>query len=197
MNQSKINALLESGNWMIRMDDEGLAYGGFKWKTLGIWTYARDWNSEPVCGGGLHGQNHLASGHCSAGKRLVLCETDGEPVVIDGNKLKVAAARIIAINENIPVEFLNGMSLDLRNYAHPLPSGLTSIGGDCDLSNYAHPLPSGLTSIGGSCDLSNYAHPLPSGLTSIGGDCDLRNYAHPLPSGLTSINGEKRKIQEA
>ena len=50
-----------------------------------------------------------------------------------------------------------------------------------DLLGYAHPLPDGLTSVGGSLDLLGYAHPLPAALTSVGGYLDLRGYAHPLP----------------
>ena len=52
--------------------------------------------------------------------------------------------------------------------------------GDCDLREYAHALPSGLTSIGGNCYLNEYAHALSAGLTSIGGYCSLGEYAHAL-----------------
>ena len=34
--------------------------------------------------------------------------------------------------------------LYLDGYAHPLPAGLTSVGGDLYLDGYAHPLPAGL-----------------------------------------------------
>ena len=71
--------------------------------------------------------------------------------------------------------------LDLSDYAHPLPAGLTTTG-DLYLSDYAHPLPAGLTTTG-DLDLWGYAHPLPAGLPTTG-NLYLSDYAHPLPAGL-------------
>ena len=39
--------------------------------------------------------------------------------------------------------------------------------GDLDLRGYTHPLPQGLTSVGGSLYLRGYTHPLPQGLRSL------------------------------
>jgi hypothetical protein len=76
--------------------------------------------------------------------------------------------------------------LDLYYYQHPLPAGLTSVGGTLSPYRYQHPLPAGLTSVGGLY-LEGYDHPLPAGLTSVRGDLGLYGYNHPLPSGLTSV----------
>ena len=56
--------------------------------------------------------------------------------------------------------------LDVRGYGHPLPSGLTSVGGSLYVQDYGHPLPAGLTSVGGYLYVQDYAHPLPSSLTA-------------------------------
>ena len=58
--------LLKHGNWMIRMDKNGISYGGFKWKDK-KWNKAPDWNTTNVNFGGLFGQNHLANGFCTKG----------------------------------------------------------------------------------------------------------------------------------
>jgi hypothetical protein len=76
----------------------------------------------------------------------------------------------------------------VEGYTHPLPAGLTSIGGFLCVRGYTHPLPAGLTSIGGSLDVEGYTHPLPAGLTSIGRSLYVRGYTHPLPAGL-KVNG--------
>ena len=144
LTQNKIDKLLKSGNWMIRFDNKGLSYNGFKWKGLGQWTIAPDWNDKAECGNGLHGQSPKGHGYCQKGSRLVLCETDTQ-ICIDGNKVKTRRAKILAINENIPIEFFQvGGYLDLRGYTHPLPPSLQSVGGSLDLRGYTHPLPPSL-----------------------------------------------------
>ena len=190
LNQAEIDRLLETGNWLVRMDNEGVSYAGFRWEPLDKWTTAPDWEDKAECGNGLHGQNAKGHGYCQGGTRLVLCETKGDQVIIDKDKVKVKYAKIIAINEDIPPQFLELCSLDLRNYQHPLPAGLKSVGGYLDLSNYQHPLPAGLKSVGGSLYLRNYQHPLPAGLKSVGGSLDLSNYQHPLPAGPKSVGGD-------
>jgi len=180
LTQAKINRLLKSGNWMIRFDNDGVSYNGFIWGALNKWTNAPDWNKKQKCGNGLHGQSLKGAGHCQAGSRLVLCETR-EQIVIEGNKVKTPSAKIIAINEEIPAIFIEGLtqvggSLALRGYQHPLPEGLTQVGGYLDLEGYQHPLPEGLTQVGGSLFLRGYQHPLPEGLTQVGGYLDLRGY---------------------
>jgi hypothetical protein len=146
LTQKKISQLLKSGNWMIRFDNDGKSYNGFKWKPTGQWTEAPDWHTKAECNGGLFGQNAKAYGFYKPGSRLVLCETKGEQIVVDKNKVKVQFAKIIALNDKIPPVFLEcvGGSLYLRGYQHPLPAGLTSVGGSLYLEGYQHPLPAGL-----------------------------------------------------
>src|SRR5437660_6609964 len=81
-----LDQLRESGNWMIRLSKDGRSYGGFVWNDVGIWTDAPDWNPEPVCGGGLHGQGPGGWGYGHEGSRLELVETDSLRVVVDDNK---------------------------------------------------------------------------------------------------------------
>ena len=158
-------SLLQSGDWMIRFDYDGKSYNGFDWKPIGRWTTAPDWNPEPKCGHGLHGQSPRGAGYCQTGNRLVLCKTK-EQIVIDGDKVKTPSAKILAVNQQIPAAFLeiSSLSLDLRDYQHPLPKGLTTVGGYLYLHGYSHPLPEGLTTVGGALYLGNYQHPLPEGL---------------------------------
>ena len=73
---------VKCGHWMIRVDSDGISYGGFKWKPQGEWTKAPDWNSKPECGGGLHGQARKASGFLGEGQRVVFCRTRGERIAI-------------------------------------------------------------------------------------------------------------------
>lgn len=129
LTKKEIDSLIKSGNWLIRFDNEGICHGGFKWLPMNQWTIAPDWNDRPECGGGLHGQSPAGAGYCQSGTRMILAETQGKRVVIDKNKVKVQKAKIIAINEDIPVEILNklakhGGSLDLKLYNHPLPANI-------------------------------------------------------------------------
>ncbi len=199
LTKEKIKSLLKSGDllksndWMIRFDNDGISYNGFKWAPIGEWTIAPDWNNRPECGGGLHGQSPMAAGDCIGGSRMVLVETQGEKVSIN-RKIKVPKARIIAINEDIPAEFIikllnHGGTLKLNSYNHPLPANLASVGGDLDLRGYNHPLPANLASVGGDLYLRGYNHPLPANLASVGGDLYLRGYNHPLPANLASVGG--------
>ena len=120
---------------MIRTDWNGTSHNGFTWQPKGKWTEALDWNTKPECNGGLFGQSPKASGFCKQGTRLVLCETKGEQIVVDGEKVKVRFAKIIAVNGEIPFEFfkLPSLSLDLSGCDI---KGITlpeSIGGWLDL----------------------------------------------------------------
>jgi len=82
-----IDQLLKSGNWMIRFDNDGVSYDGFQWGGRGEWTIAPDWDPEPKCGHGLHGQSPKGAGYCSKGARMVLCETDGPQIPIGIDKI--------------------------------------------------------------------------------------------------------------
>ena len=122
-----INKVVKQGNWIIRGDNDGVSHGGFRWKPLGEWTEAPDWNERSECGGGLHGQD-INYGGMFSGNRVVFCETKGKHIVIGYNKVKVRYARILMVGlPKIPK--ING-SLDLSG---------------CDLSGITLP-----TSVGGS-----------------------------------------------
>jgi hypothetical protein len=95
-------------------------------------------------------------------------------------------------------------SVYLRGYAHPLPAGLTSVGGYVYLRGYAHPLPAGLTSVGGYVYLEGYAHPLPAGLTSVGGyvylegrSITLKQYRAEFPAPAEAVATKKPKKTRA
>ncbi len=164
LNERTKNRLLKTGNWMLRNDNDGKSYGGFRWKPKGQWTIAPDWNDKPECGGGLHGQSPKGHGAAQHGTRLVLCETDAIQIPIDGDKIKTPRAKIVAVNGGIPPEFLAIGSLDLRG---------------CDLKGITLP-----QSVGGSldlrgCDLEGITLP-----QSIGGwldlsGCDLKGITIP------------------
>ncbi len=165
LTNEKIKSLLKSGKWMIRFDNDGVSYGGFKWKGLGRWTIAPDWNTEPSYERGLFGQSPTCNGFCKPGTTMVLCKVD-KVVEVNGSKIKTNRAMRLATNEDIPAVFLNGfeISLDLSNYKQPLPSTFTHCGGYLDLEGYNHPLPSGFTHCGGILYLGGYDYLLPSGL---------------------------------
>lgn len=122
--------------WMLRMDNDGVSYAGFRWKPLGVWTVAPDWNAQPMCGYGLHGQGQSGHGYTIKGSRIALCAVKvAEIVVVDGDKIKVPRARIVAVDDDalrfFGAEFVG--SLYLECYAHPLPEGLTHVGDSLDL----------------------------------------------------------------
>jgi hypothetical protein len=125
--------VIKKGNWMIRTDVDGKSYGGFKWNGVGKWTEAPDWNDEPVCIGGLFGQDASNYGYCKRGNRLLFCETDGHHVPLDGEKIKVRKAKILLVNM-IPAGLKFKGSLYLKGCT--LPDGFTigDVGGSLDLS---------------------------------------------------------------
>lgn len=167
------------------------AHGEFQWSPLGEWTEAPDWDPSPVCGGGLHGQAPEASGfQRDAQPDVWLCETDGPRVVIDGDKIKVPRARIVAINDlskfRLP-PFEGSLSLEGCTGLVSLPEGL-QCGGYLDLMDCIElrSLPEGLT-VGGHLDLEGCTglRALPEGL-KVGGSLDLRRCKglRSLPKGL-------------
>ena len=107
LNAGEVKRLLKSGNFMIRMSNDGVGYNGFQWAPIGEWTECPSWTkrsyTHPQCdNGGLFGQSPKASGYCNKGTRIELCETEGKHVLVDDNKVKVQRARIIAVNGDIP-----------------------------------------------------------------------------------------------
>ena len=147
MKDTTINRLLKSGNWMIRLDIDGKSYEDFVWHPLDEWTEAPDWHTRPECNGGLFGQSPKANGFCVFGNRILLCETKGEQIVVNNDKVKVHYARIVAINSSIPPVFfekLNHLSLDL---------------GGCDLRGITLPQSVGGSLYLGGCDLKGITLP--------------------------------------
>ena len=129
-------------NWIFRASISGVGHGGFKWAAVGVWTKCPDWNPEPVCGGGLHGQGPGGFGyaHDVENARFEFCQTKGERVVVDGNKVKVEHARILWIGADA---FLALLYATKRKFPGSL--GLSG----CDLKGITLP-----TSVGGSLVLS-------------------------------------------
>jgi hypothetical protein len=148
-----LDALYDSEQWMIRMDHDGVSFGEFRWAPIGEWTAAPDWTAEAECEGGLFGQGPGDGEHsyCKPGTRLVLCETRGPRIRVDGNKIKVPAARIVAVDGMIPARFFGHVSLHLGSYPHAL-AALTQVGGNLFLGSYPHAL-AALTQVGGYLDL--------------------------------------------
>ena len=83
--------------WLVRTDNNGVSYNGFRWNPVGDWTEASDFNPHGKCGNGLHGQGPGGFGYTQAGTRLVFCETDGNHVSVGGDKIKVQKARILFV----------------------------------------------------------------------------------------------------
>ncbi len=155
-----IARVLKSGAWIVRADNDGVSYNGFKWAPLGEWTEAPDWDSTPECGHGLHGQDMDHGGHID-GHRLTFCETRGKHIAIGVDKVKVRRARILMINE--------------------LPSGLKKVNDSLNLSGTGITSLGSLKSVGVSLDLSGTGiTSLPEGL-SVGGYLDLSG------TGITSL----------
>jgi hypothetical protein len=94
---------LDTHDWMLRSSNNGVSYNGFEW-VIGKWITAPDWNSRPECGGGFHGNSPAGHGYGFDYCRIELCETKGQQVVIDKDKVKVATAQIVAIAPDIPDE---------------------------------------------------------------------------------------------
>jgi hypothetical protein len=157
---------------MLRTDNDGVSYGGFVWPGPGVWVTCPRWTDERTCeGGGFFGQapGDGYHGYAHRGTRFALCVYEGRTKSIDGNKIAVERACIVAVESalELMVTLSSGKwcgSLDLRGYGHPLPAGLTTVGGWLDLRGYGHPLPAGLTTVDGSLYLGGYDHPLPAGL---------------------------------
>ncbi len=89
---------------MIRHSSSGdrpIAYNGFRWNPVGEWTECEKWDSSATCGHGLHGQAPEAGGYYGGFgyANAELIETDGDRVVVDGNKIKVKRARRVAVND--------------------------------------------------------------------------------------------------
>ena len=125
-----IDRVVKNGNWIVRTDNDGESYGGFRWADIGKWTEATDWNDKAVCRGGLFGQDAENYGFCKPGSRFVFCETTGPHIAID-NKCKVRRAKILMIND-LPESLSFSGSLDLEGTGiTSLPDGL-SVGGYLD-----------------------------------------------------------------
>ena len=121
--------------WFLRTDNDGEAYGGFRWAPQGERTRAPDWDPRPRCGGGLHGQTKQASGYNSGGNRAVFCSTS-PLVAIDREKAKAEWAIVLLVNDlsaATGIEFDGDLDLSGCTGLTALPDGL-SVGGGLDLS---------------------------------------------------------------
>lgn len=149
--QRAVTRCIKQGNWIIRGDNDGISYGGFRWKPVGQWTEAPDWDPEPVCGGGLHGQDGKHGGYPPPGPRLVFCETKGMHIHI-GYKVKVRMARVLLIN-TLPDNLKVDGNLNLQGtQITTLPDNL-KVGGSLDLADtQITTLPDNLK-VGGNLDL--------------------------------------------
>ena len=87
-------------NWMVRTDNDGEGYLGFRWAPVGEWTECPRWSDETTAdfeSGGLFGQGPGGYGYAQAGARFVFCETGPERMAVEGNKVKVRRARILHV----------------------------------------------------------------------------------------------------
>ena len=87
-------------NWMVRTDNDGLSHDGFRWAPIGEWTECPRWNENTKAdctSGGLFGQGPGGLGYAQPGSRFVFCETKGKRISVKGDKIKVAAAKILYI----------------------------------------------------------------------------------------------------
>lgn len=192
-------------HWMVRFDNDGESYNGFKWNPVGEWTVAPDWDPKPVCGGGLFGQGPGGFGLVKAGTRFVFCETT-EPVVVNGAEVKVEAARIVAVDEEawkLLAEVTGGVfpgSLNLSRYRKLIPESITGCGGYCILRDYNHELPNNFTHCDGDLLLRGYRRRLPKGFWSCDGDLFLNDHRHRLPNsfiycgGIAHLQGYRYKL---
>ena len=182
----------QAGNWMVRNDNAGVSYGNFVWAPIGVWTEAPDWDANPCCGGGLHGQGPQAFGYAQAGTRLVLCEVDpADRACIGADKLKVRRARIVLVDDDVLRCFLGGFpgSFDLRSL-EALPEGVSlSAGGWLNLRSLKA-LPKGVSlSAGESLDLRSLKA-LPEGVSLSAGEwLDLWSL-EALPKEVSLSAGE-------
>ena len=143
-------ALLALGdNWIVRTDNDGKSYNGFRWAPVGEWTWAPDWKDTDECGYGLHGQGPDGYGYAQSGTRFVFCETSGPRRTIDGNKIKVQRARIL---------YTGSQALAALVFLCPNFPGSLDLRG-CDLTGIALP-----QTVGGwlnlsGCDLAGVTLP--------------------------------------
>ena len=82
---------------------DGTSHGGFKWNLeIGGITEAPDWNSEPECGGGLHGLLHGKGNgaylNSSKDSLWMVCEALG-PIVDLGDKIKTSKAKTLFVGD--------------------------------------------------------------------------------------------------
>ena len=144
-------------NWMVRTDNDGEGYGGFKWKPAGQWTTCPKWSDETKANcesGGLFGQGPGGYGYAQSGTRFLFCETSGPSISVD-DKIKVREAVIVYVGSEAyeaMVYKCGGVwpgSLDTRGGDTSGLTALTSIGGWLDTGGGDTSGLTALTSIGG------------------------------------------------
>ena len=90
-------------NWMVRTDNDGVSHDGFQWAPIGEWTKCPRWGATTIAdctSGGLFGQGPGGFGHCHRGSRFVFCETAGNRLVVENEKIKVRVARILYVGQD-------------------------------------------------------------------------------------------------
>ena len=87
-------------DYMIKtINEDGTSFGGFQYPLKkGAKVVASDWNSKPVCGGGIHGLVHYTRNHYIQSNSLwiILKYRKGTEVVVGDEKIKVPYAWVVA-----------------------------------------------------------------------------------------------------
>lgn len=84
--------------WMLRHDDDGVSYGGYRCAPTGEWNICPKWNKNTKAdceSGGFFGQGPQGAGYLKLGTRVCLCETRGPMFVVDADKVKWREFRIL------------------------------------------------------------------------------------------------------
>ena len=186
--------------YMIRVTDGSErpeSYGGFTWNRVGEWTEAPDWNPDPMCGGGLHGQHPEAGGYRHRGGTVPeLLEIEGPVVKIGGDKVKVRRAKRIAVgNLNMPEmpRRWDALSLSDCTGLRELPMGLAANWLNLARCTGLRDLPEGLSAE--EIDLSDCTalRELPTGLSAetldLYGCTGLRELPADLECYYLDLNG--------
>ena len=179
------NILLDSlgDHWMLRYDNDGKSYGGYKCAPVGEWNTCPKWNENTKAdceSGGFFGQGPQASGYLHDGTRVCFCETRGPMCLVDDVKVKWREFRVL-YTQNEALAALNYVTGgrwagSLRILPRLTSTTLTTVGGDCVLHEGASA--PALTTVGGDCFM--YYDASAPALTTVGGYCALRASAPAL-----------------
>ena len=100
---------VDSSKLFLRTSDDGVSYGNFKRKEVGVWNKSENWTGIPTCDkcNGFFGIDKEFNnfGIIREQATIELCEWRGKRVAIDNDKICVSKYRVVAINENIPNKY--------------------------------------------------------------------------------------------